>query len=91
MKIRQNIRHWAAKQALTAPVLGGYVTDKLVALHTDVFADRAEAAHREERRGHLGGTRRRPRGRRASRLLTASQCTGHPVRHGGVGVSPGSA
>jgi len=53
MKIRQNIRHWAAKQALTTPVLGSYVTDKLVDLHTRVFLDRAEETHREDRRAHL--------------------------------------
>jgi hypothetical protein len=53
MKIRQNVRHWAAKQALTAPVVSGYVNDKLVNIHTDVFLDRAEEAHREQRRDHL--------------------------------------
>jgi hypothetical protein len=53
MKLRQNVRHWAAKQALTAPVVGGYVTDKLVDIHTSVFSDRAEEAHREERKAHL--------------------------------------
>jgi hypothetical protein len=53
MKIRQNVRHWAAKQALTAPVVSGYVNDKLVNIHTGVFLDRAEEAHREERRAHL--------------------------------------
>ncbi|MEF8872447.1 MAG: DUF6149 family protein, partial [Haloarculaceae archaeon] len=53
MKIRQNVRHWAAKQALTAPVVSGYVNDKLVNIHTDVFLDRAEEAHREQRREHL--------------------------------------
>jgi hypothetical protein len=53
MKIRQNVRHWAAKQALTAPVVGDYVNDKLVDMHTGIFLDRAEEAHREERREHL--------------------------------------
>jgi hypothetical protein len=53
MKIRQNVRHWAAKQALTAPVVSGYVNDKLVNIHTGVFLDRAEEAAREERRAHL--------------------------------------
>ena len=53
MKIRQNVRHWAAKQALTAPVVSGYVNDKLVDIHTSVFSDRAEEAHREERKAHL--------------------------------------
>ncbi len=53
MKIRQNVRHWAAKQALTAPVVGEYVNDRLVDLHTGVFLDRADEAHRETRRTHL--------------------------------------
>jgi hypothetical protein len=53
MKIRQNVRHWAAKQALTAPVVGGYVNDKLVGIHTEVFLDRADEASRAERRAHL--------------------------------------
>jgi hypothetical protein len=53
MKIRQNVRHWAAKQALTAPVVSGYVTDKLVDIHTSVFSDRADSAYREERKPHL--------------------------------------
>ena len=53
MKIRQNVRHWAAKQALTAPVISGYVNDKLVNIHTGVFLDRAEETNREERRAHL--------------------------------------
>jgi hypothetical protein len=53
MKIRQNIRHWAAKKALTMPVVGEYTNDKLVSLHTGVFADRAEAGRQEERKPHL--------------------------------------
>jgi hypothetical protein len=53
MKLRQNVRHWAAKQALTTPVLGGVVNDKLVDLHTGIFLDKAEESHREERRAHL--------------------------------------
>jgi hypothetical protein len=53
MKIRQNVRHWAAKQALTAPVVGEYVNEYLVDLHTDVFLDRAAKTHREQRRAHL--------------------------------------
>ena len=53
MKIRQNVRHWAAKQALTAPVVSGYVNDKLVNIHTGVFLDRAEESSREQRRAHL--------------------------------------
>jgi hypothetical protein len=53
MKIRQNVRHWAAKKALTMPVIGQYTNDKLVDIHTGVFLDRAEERHREERRAHL--------------------------------------
>jgi len=53
MKIRQTVRHWAAKQALTTPVLGNYARDKLVDLHTRIFLDRADEAHREDRRAHL--------------------------------------
>ena len=53
MKIRQNVRHWAAKRALTAPVLGDVANDKLVDLHTSIFLDKAAKRHREERRTHL--------------------------------------
>jgi hypothetical protein len=53
MKIRQNVRHWAAKQALTSPGLGGFVRRKLVDMHTDIFLEKAEEGHREERRAHL--------------------------------------
>jgi hypothetical protein len=53
MKLRQNVRHFAAKQALTLPVVGPKVNDKLVNLHTDVFLDRADEDRREERRAHL--------------------------------------
>jgi hypothetical protein len=53
MKIRQNLRHWATKQALTLPVLGQKTTDWLVDLHTSVFLDRAEEDRAEERRAHL--------------------------------------
>ncbi|MFC7133474.1 MULTISPECIES: DUF6149 family protein [Salinibaculum] len=53
MKIRQNVRHWAAKQALTAPVVSGYVNDKLVDIHTSVFSDRADPDRRAERKAHL--------------------------------------
>jgi hypothetical protein len=55
MKIRQNVRHWAAKKALTAPVVGERVNDWLVDLHTNVFGDRAEEGSREERLSHLKG------------------------------------
>jgi len=53
MKIRQNIRHWAAKKAMTMPVVGTKTTNWLVDLHTKVFADRAEEGYAEERRAHL--------------------------------------
>ncbi len=53
MKIRQNVRHWAAKQALTAPVVSNYVNDKLVDIHTSVFSDRAAESRRSERTAHL--------------------------------------
>ncbi len=53
MKIRQNVRHWAAKKALTAPVIGQRVNDRLVDLHTSVFLDKADEGHREPRRAHL--------------------------------------
>ena len=55
MKIRQNVRHWAAKQALTMPVVGAYTHDKLVDLHTSIFLDRAEDGREEERRDYLEG------------------------------------
>jgi hypothetical protein len=53
MKIRQNVRHWAAKKSLTTPVVGNVVRNKLVDLHTSIFLDKADEAHREERRDHL--------------------------------------
>jgi len=53
MKIRQNVRHWAAKQALTTPIVGDRVRAKLVDMHTDIFLERAAEGHREERRAHL--------------------------------------
>ncbi|MFB6301339.1 MAG: DUF6149 family protein [Haloferacaceae archaeon] len=53
MKLRQNARHWAAKKALTTPVLGPRVNDWLVDLHTRVFLDRAPEDRRAERRDHL--------------------------------------
>ncbi|MFB6150275.1 MAG: DUF6149 family protein, partial [Haloarculaceae archaeon] len=53
MKIRQNIRHWASKKALTMPVVGAKTSEWLVDLHTRVFLDRAEESRREERRDHL--------------------------------------
>ncbi|MFD1585641.1 DUF6149 family protein [Halorientalis brevis] len=53
MKIRQNVRHWAAKKALTMPVVGDKTNDWLVDLHTSVFLKRADDARQEERREHL--------------------------------------
>jgi len=53
MKIRQNIRHWASKRALTTPVVGPKVHAWLVSLHTRVFLDRADEEYAEERRAHL--------------------------------------
>ena len=53
MKIRQTVRHFAAKKALETPVVGGVVNDKLVDLHTRVFLDKAEEERAEERREHL--------------------------------------
>ncbi|WP_324663730.1 DUF6149 family protein [Haloarcula sediminis] len=53
MKLRQNVKHFAAKQALTLPVLGEKVNDRLVDLHTNVFADKADADRADERRDHL--------------------------------------
>jgi hypothetical protein len=53
MKLRQNVRHWAAKQALTTPVVGNVVNDKLVDLHTSVFLGKAPEDRQAERREHL--------------------------------------
>ena len=53
MKIRQNVRHWASKKALTMPVVGQKTNDWLVNLHTRVFLDKAAEGRTEERRGHL--------------------------------------
>jgi hypothetical protein len=53
MKLNQSIRHFAAKQALTMPVMGDLVADRLVNLHTGVFLEKSDEAHREERREHL--------------------------------------
>ncbi|WP_049982185.1 DUF6149 family protein [Halorubrum sp. BV1] len=55
MKIRQNIRHWAAKKALTTPVVGDVANDKLVDLHTSIFLNKADEERRKERRDHLDG------------------------------------
>ena len=53
MKLRQNVRHFAAKQALTMPVVGEMVREKLVDLHVDVFGSKAADGRREEREPRL--------------------------------------
>jgi hypothetical protein len=53
MKLRQNVKHFAAKQALTLPVVGDAVNDRLVDFHTDYFVDTADPDHAEDRRDHL--------------------------------------
>ncbi len=53
MKLRQNVKHFAAKQALTLPVVGERVNDRLVDLHTNVFIDKADPERADERRDHL--------------------------------------
>ena len=53
MKIRQNVRHLAARKALETPIVGDAVHDRLVGLHTRVFLDRAEEGHVDERRDRL--------------------------------------
>ncbi|WP_227353575.1 DUF6149 family protein [Haladaptatus salinisoli] len=53
MKIRQNARHFASKKALELPVVGDAVKRKLVDMHTDIFLNKADPDHREERREHL--------------------------------------
>jgi len=55
MKIRQNVRHWASKQALTMPVVGERMNDWLVDKHTDIFAAKADPERADERRDHLDG------------------------------------
>ncbi|MDZ7746209.1 MAG: DUF6149 family protein [Halobacteriales archaeon] len=53
MKLRQNVRHWAAKKALTTPIVGEKAREKLVDLHTRIFLDKADEANRDEREAHL--------------------------------------
>jgi len=55
MKLRQNLRHWAAKKALTTPVISDVANDKLVDLHTKIFLEKADESAREDRRAHLDG------------------------------------
>lgn len=53
MKLRQNVKHFAARKALELPVVGDAVHEKLVDLHVSVFSEWADPDHREERRPHL--------------------------------------
>ncbi|MFC4248987.1 DUF6149 family protein [Natribaculum luteum] len=53
MKIRQNVRHFASRKALETPVVRSVAVSGLVRLHTKVFLDKADAAHRDERKAHL--------------------------------------
>ncbi|MFD1514908.1 DUF6149 family protein [Halomarina rubra] len=53
MKIRQNPRHWAAKKALTTPGVRSVANYGLVKLHTNIFAGKADEAHREARKPYL--------------------------------------
>ena len=55
MKLRQNIRHWAAKQALTLPVVGPRVNDRLVEMHTGIFLGKTDETNHDPRRDHLDG------------------------------------
>ncbi|ELY32786.1 DUF6149 family protein [Haloferax volcanii] len=53
MKIRQNIRHFATKKALTMPVIGDIATEKMVDLHVRIFSERADPDRRGEREDHM--------------------------------------
>ena len=53
MKIRQNVRHFASRKALELPVVSNIVKDKLVSMHTDIFLQKADPDHREDRRDRL--------------------------------------
>lgn len=53
MKIRQTVRHWAAKRALTTPVIRDIARKKLVELHTRIFLNKADPAHADDRAAHL--------------------------------------
>ncbi|SIR66726.1 DUF6149 family protein [Natronorubrum thiooxidans] len=55
MKLRQNARHFASRKALETPVVRSVATSGLVRLHTKVFLDKADPAHRDERKPHLDG------------------------------------
>ncbi len=53
MKINQNVRHFASRKALELPVVSDIVKEKLVDLHTRVFLEKADEAHRDEREERL--------------------------------------
>ena len=53
MKIVQNPRHWASKQALTTPGVRNVANYALVKMHTKIFLGKADEDHRERRRDHL--------------------------------------
>ncbi|MFB6170017.1 MAG: DUF6149 family protein [Haloarculaceae archaeon] len=53
MKLKQDLRHFAAKKALTVPIAGERIRAKLVEFHTDYFLDLADPEDREARRDHL--------------------------------------
>jgi hypothetical protein len=53
MKINQNVRHFASRKALELPVVSDIVKSKLVDLHTGIFLDKADEAHRDEREARL--------------------------------------
>lgn len=55
MKIRQNVRHWATKKALTTPILRDLAKDAMIDLHTRIFLKRAAPDRTAERRVHLEG------------------------------------
>jgi hypothetical protein len=53
MKINQNVRHFASRKALELPVVSDIVSEKLVDLHTRIFLEKADEAHRDEREARL--------------------------------------
>jgi hypothetical protein len=55
MKIRQSVRHFAAKKALELPGLRTATKKGLVSLHSRIFLGRADEERRDERREHLDG------------------------------------
>jgi hypothetical protein len=46
MELLQNVRHWAAKQALRRPVVGDVAQGTLVDLHNRIFLGKADEARR---------------------------------------------